>query len=117
LLLQHFLLLRGGQFAPESGGQFPAESVVSLRRNQVVNISEFSKKWRDFSIPPFLAFFGAIIDIPPFLMAFWRDNENRAIFLYIWRDTKVLRHYEKGSKTYNGGDISYPGQISGGSGH
>jgi len=42
LLLQHFLLLRGGQFAPESGGQFPAESVVSLRRNQVVNISEFS---------------------------------------------------------------------------
>jgi hypothetical protein len=32
----------GCQFRPESGRQFPAESVVSLRRNQVVNISEFS---------------------------------------------------------------------------
>ncbi|WP_211309882.1 hypothetical protein, partial [Mucilaginibacter yixingensis] len=31
-----------GQFPPKSGGHFPAESVVSLRRNQVVNISEFS---------------------------------------------------------------------------
>jgi hypothetical protein len=49
LLLQHFLLLRGGQFAPESGGQFPAESVVSLRRNQVVNISEFSRQITTFN--------------------------------------------------------------------
>jgi hypothetical protein len=33
---------RGGQFAPKSGGQFPPEPVVTLQRNQVVNISEFS---------------------------------------------------------------------------
>jgi len=31
-----------GQFAPEWGGQFDAESVVTFRRNQVVNISGIS---------------------------------------------------------------------------
>ncbi|WP_229747238.1 hypothetical protein, partial [Mucilaginibacter galii] len=33
-----------GQFAPEWGGQFDAESMVTFRRNQVVNISGISKK-------------------------------------------------------------------------
>ncbi|MGF7079125.1 restriction system-associated AAA family ATPase, partial [Mucilaginibacter sp. UYCu711] len=32
-----------GQFAPEWGGQFDAESLVTFRRNQVVNISGISK--------------------------------------------------------------------------
>ncbi|WP_415783239.1 hypothetical protein, partial [Mucilaginibacter galii] len=31
-----------GQFAPEWGGQFDAESMVTFRRNQVVNISGIS---------------------------------------------------------------------------
>jgi len=31
-----------GQFAPEWGGQFDAESLVTFRRNQVVNISGIS---------------------------------------------------------------------------
>ena len=31
-----------GQFAPESGGQFDAESLVTFRRNWVVNISGIS---------------------------------------------------------------------------
>ncbi|MFI5158664.1 MAG: hypothetical protein ACHQF4_07340, partial [Sphingobacteriales bacterium] len=36
LLLQHLLRVEGGQFVPESPGQFAPELVVSLRRNQVV---------------------------------------------------------------------------------
>jgi hypothetical protein len=32
-----------GQFAPEWGGQFDAESLVTFRRNWVVNISGISK--------------------------------------------------------------------------
>jgi hypothetical protein len=36
LLLQHLLHVEGGQFAPESPGQFAPELVVSLPRNQVV---------------------------------------------------------------------------------
>ncbi len=32
-----------GQFAPEWGGQFDAESLVTFRRNQVVNISGISR--------------------------------------------------------------------------
>jgi hypothetical protein len=32
-----------GQFAPEWGGQFDAESLVTFRRNRVVNISGISK--------------------------------------------------------------------------
>ncbi|MGF7083072.1 hypothetical protein ABIB50_005450, partial [Mucilaginibacter sp. UYCu711] len=33
-----------GQFAPEWGGQFDAESLVTFRRNQVVNISGISNR-------------------------------------------------------------------------
>jgi len=33
-----------GQFAPEWGGQFDAESMVTFRRNQVVNISGISSQ-------------------------------------------------------------------------
>lgn len=33
-----------GQFAPERGGQFDAESLVTFRRNQVVNISGISNE-------------------------------------------------------------------------
>lgn len=36
LLLQHLLHVEGGQFVPESPGQFAPELVVSLPRNQVV---------------------------------------------------------------------------------
>lgn len=36
LLLQHLLHVQGGQFVPESPGQFAPELVVSLPRNQVV---------------------------------------------------------------------------------
>jgi len=36
--------IRGGQFAPEWGGQFDAESLVTFRRNQMVNISGISTK-------------------------------------------------------------------------
>jgi len=36
-----------GQFAPEWGGQFDAESMVTFRRNQVVNISGISKMQPD----------------------------------------------------------------------
>jgi len=42
LLLQHVLLVRGGQFGPELPGQFPAESMVSLQRNGVVNFTGIS---------------------------------------------------------------------------
>jgi hypothetical protein len=35
-------LFRGGQFGPESPGQFPAESLVSLQRNGVVNFNRIS---------------------------------------------------------------------------
>jgi hypothetical protein len=42
LLLQHVLLVRGGQFGPESPGQLPAESLVSLQRNGVVNFTGIS---------------------------------------------------------------------------
>ncbi|UKT63049.1 FecR domain-containing protein [Pedobacter mucosus] len=35
-------IVRTGQFGPKSGGQFPAEQVVSLNRNGVVNFSEIS---------------------------------------------------------------------------
>ncbi|MEO7215188.1 hypothetical protein, partial [Mucilaginibacter sp.] len=35
-LLQHLLHVEGGQFVPESPGQFAPELVVSLPRNQVV---------------------------------------------------------------------------------
>lgn len=38
-----------GQFAPEWGGQFDAESLVTFRRNQVVNISGISIMIADFS--------------------------------------------------------------------
>ncbi|MGY4540087.1 hypothetical protein ACVW0P_004529, partial [Mucilaginibacter sp. UYNi724] len=33
------------QFAPEWGGQFDAESLVTFRRNWVVNISGISNPW------------------------------------------------------------------------
>jgi hypothetical protein len=36
LLLQHLLHVEGGQFVPESPGQFAPELVVSLPRNKVV---------------------------------------------------------------------------------
>ncbi len=35
-------IVRTGQFGPKSSGQFPAEQVVSLNRNRVVNFSEIS---------------------------------------------------------------------------
>ncbi len=38
-----------GQFAPEWGGQFDAESMVTFRRNQVVNISGISKHTTNLS--------------------------------------------------------------------
>ncbi|MNT14365.1 hypothetical protein D3C72_1493670 [compost metagenome] len=46
LLLQHILHPSGGQFAPEYTGQFPPESVVSLKRNQVVKFNGISKLLR-----------------------------------------------------------------------
>jgi hypothetical protein len=36
------LLVQGGQFGPESLGQFAAESLVSLQRNRVVNFTGIS---------------------------------------------------------------------------
>ena len=38
-----------GQFAPEWGGQFDAESLVTFRRNQVVNISGISNLYQDYN--------------------------------------------------------------------
>ncbi|WP_205771904.1 hypothetical protein, partial [Mucilaginibacter terrenus] len=42
LLLQHLLHVEGGQFVPESPGQFAPELVVSLPRNQVVSFIRIS---------------------------------------------------------------------------
>ena len=44
-------LFRGGQFGPESPGQFPAESLVSLQRNGVVNFNGISNKPADYIFP------------------------------------------------------------------
>lgn len=38
------IISTGGHFTPESPGQFPPESLSSLKRNQVVNISGISSK-------------------------------------------------------------------------
>jgi hypothetical protein len=47
LLLQHLLHVEGGQFVPESPGQFAPELVVSLPRNQVVWFTRISNYGND----------------------------------------------------------------------
>lgn len=45
LLLQHILQIRGGQFDTEYTGQFPPESMVNLKQNQVVKFNGISNGW------------------------------------------------------------------------
>jgi hypothetical protein len=44
LLLQHLLLVLGGQFPPKCPGQFAPKRVVSLRRNGVVTFIRISNQ-------------------------------------------------------------------------